>query len=268
MPVTGAGGVSALSLADLARRKALYGDAKPPPVSVPASEELEAIDDRIAHMPDADRKQFDALLADALSVRNNPDRAKQQHLDNTAASAGSAPFTVVDTTPPLTQTQVLRRATLAEVSDHLVKLGAGNQADNVRSLQKFPNVYQVKLSREDFMNMVFLANDEVRPIIPPDDRRLSAVAARALQAGPKVLSANWDLGKIQQRFAEKFAEEGATDLPAIVLRDAQGSETAHGAKFYIQDGCHRSLAYAMAILAGKATYQPVTAYVATSRTMD
>jgi hypothetical protein len=264
MPVTGAAGVSTLSLVDLARRKAIYGDAKPPPVSVPASEELEAINERIAHMPDADRKQFDALLADALAVRTDPARAKQQHLDNTTASAGSAPFTVVDTTPELKQTQVLRRATLAEVSDHLVKLGAGNQADNVKSLQKFPNVYEVKLSREDFLNMVFLANDEVRPIIPPDDRRLSAVAARALQAGPKVLSSNWDLGKIQQKFAEK----GAGDLPAIVLRDAQGSETAHGAKFYIQDGCHRSLGYAMALLAGKATYQPVTAYVATSQKMD
>ncbi len=152
-------------------------------------------------------------------------------------------------------------ATLAEIERLLVELGCGNHFDNMRVISRYSHFYRMEAIPEAvFFDLVFLQNTEVSTIAPPDeDRRLRAVAIRALQQNDARFSENWDLGSIRQRFSL-----AALPLPPFVLRDTSSSERQHG-EWYLQDGSHRALGYAMAVLNDEASYTPQVAYCATER---
>jgi hypothetical protein len=160
--------------------------------------------------------------------------------------------------------QVIQRSSLAEVERFLLALGGGNHSDNMSVLWRFRCFYLLRLSREDFFDLVFLQSKAVGEIAPQsEDRRLKAVADRALTLGDKIVGPNWDLSAIRGKFRALTMATSNYGLPALVLRDAQDAERAHGGSWYIQDGNHRALAYAMAILDGTIQYSPQLAYLAT-----
>lgn len=168
---------------------------------------------------------------------------------------------------------VIRKSSLEEIENHLVSLGGGNQEDNLRSISSLPNYYLLMLSENEFLNLVFLQNDEVIDIAPRgEDRRLRAVANRALRVyefGNTELSDNWNLESNFERLKEHDLEQEGFELLALVLRDTRGSEREYdGARWYIQDGCHRALVYAMAVLRGDVAYQPQRAFCATVGTLN
>jgi hypothetical protein len=156
---------------------------------------------------------------------------------------------------------LVTETTIGEVERLLVKLGSGNHFDNMRAISRFSRFYRIEAIPEAaFFDLVFLQNAEVASIAPPgEDRRLRAVALRALQHTDARFSENWDLGSIRQRFAL-----AALPLPPFVLRDTSGSERQHG-KWYLQDGCHRALGYAMAVLNDEVCFTAQVAYCATEQ---
>ncbi|RLI51980.1 MAG: hypothetical protein DRP09_18665 [Candidatus Thorarchaeota archaeon] len=167
------------------------------------------------------------------------------------------------------ESPVIRKSSFREIETHLIGLGGGNQEDNLRSISSLPNYYLMMLSEDEFLNLVFLQNDGVIAIAPHgEDRRLRAVASRALrlyESGETELSDNWNLESTFKRLKEHNPEQRGFELPALVLRDARGSEREYdGARWYIQDGCHRALAYAMTVIRGDVTYQPQRAFCATA----
>lgn len=159
---------------------------------------------------------------------------------------------------------VKRRATPEEIEAHLLGLGGGNHSDNMTQVRAYPFHFLVDLSSEEFLDLVFLQTHHVVEIAPRDeDRRLRAIAARAMARGAKKLAPNWDLGRIRERYAEADTTQA---LPALLLRDACASERRHGGSWYIQDGCHRALAHAMAILE-RQPFRGQEAYVATAHNL-
>jgi len=160
---------------------------------------------------------------------------------------------------------------------HLMSLGGGNHQDNMQSIsflpdEGTPNYYLISLSEDEFFNLVFLQNNEVLAISPRgEDRRLRAVGTRALDllnTGGNRLSENWNLESNYNRFISFVRDRKAYELPALVLRDARGSELEYeGARWYLQDGSHRALANAMAILRRESRYQPISAYCATAKNL-
>lgn len=159
-------------------------------------------------------------------------------------------------------TRILKPVTITDIENLLVDLGGRNHDDNMRELRPFPNFFLVELFESEFLDLVFLQNDETLAICPRGGiRTLRVVAQRALKLPIRKLSGNWDLDSIAARTKEHL---GAPDnhLRPLVLRDAHQSEARYG-PWYIQDGSHSALGYAMALLAGDAPYSPVRAYCAT-----
>jgi hypothetical protein len=157
---------------------------------------------------------------------------------------------------------ILRTATLPEIEQVLTDLGGGNHIDNMNVLKSFSGYFLIELLKDEFFDLVFLQNKEVVTICPPEqDRRLRAVALRAISTSTNVLSSNWDLGLIK-----KLTEEllWRPTISPLVLRDTRQSECKNGS-WYIQDGAHRALGYAMALLSSPISYTPVQAYCATVR---
>lgn len=160
--------------------------------------------------------------------------------------------------------QVLRKASLEEIKFHLLNLGGKNQKDNLQSIRHFPFYYLLRLSQNDFYGLVFLQRPDLHAMVPlGHDRRLRAVAGRTVTLGRTKLFDDWDLGEIRDRFDELKTEQAVPVLPALLLRDARPNEKQYG-PWYLQDGSHRALAYAMAILETKASYVPQPAYLATT----
>lgn len=155
-------------------------------------------------------------------------------------------------------------ATLAEIERLFVELGRGNHADNMRVISRYSNFYRMEAIPEGlFFDLVFLQSREVAMIAPPgEDRRLRAVALRALRQNDARLSENWDLGSIRQQFSL-----AALPLPPFVLRDTTGSERRHG-EWYLQDGSHRALGYALALLHDEVSFTPQVAYFATEQQLS
>lgn len=162
--------------------------------------------------------------------------------------------------------EIMRKSSFGEIEKHLVQLGAGNHEDNVESLIKFKHFYEVKLSKDEYFEIVFLA--DIKGITPKHmDRRLKVVAERALEliinSKDLFLQGNWDLSKLQTEFIEKYGAEEIPCLPNIVIRDTRCSEKDYGARWYIQDGCHRALAYAISIIKGEKKYYKQKIFLAT-----
>lgn len=162
-----------------------------------------------------------------------------------------------------------RSATVSEIEDHLLKLGGGNHEDNVARITEYPRHYLISLTDQAFLDLVFMESRTVCKIVPPDsDRRLKAVAQRALNLSPTDtnLGGNWDIASIRIRFEGSNFRDPNFRLPALVLRDTRDSETRWSPDgWYLQDGCHRALGYCMAILAGDAEFRPQLAFCATSK---
>lgn len=150
--------------------------------------------------------------------------------------------------------------TIEEIERHLADLGSGNHADNLARVREHAFRYLVELTVEELLGLVFLQSASTAEIAPQGaDRRLRAVALRAVDLGPKRLAPNWDLAQIRERCAS-----APRPLPPLLLRDARGSERDHRGTWYLQDGCHRGLAVAMAVVEGEA-FTGLNAYVASHR---
>lgn len=156
--------------------------------------------------------------------------------------------------------RIKKSITPQDIEAHLVALGGGNHRDNMVQVRAHARHYLLELSTEELLDVVFLQTDGVIELAPRGgDRRLRAVARRAMALGSRRLGPNWDLGEIRGRYAA-----ATHPLPALLLRDARGSECDHGGTWYLQDGCHRALAQAIAIIEGKPLHGQ-DAYVATNR---
>jgi hypothetical protein len=161
-------------------------------------------------------------------------------------------------------TRVIRTAKISEIDRELLMLGGGNHTDNMKVLGNFPNHYLVELSEDEFLRLIFLQSKEIYAICPPgQDRGLKAVAARAISSTQRKFSNNWDLDLISKRTEEFLQKSNKTFCP-ISLRDAHGSECKYGS-WYLQDGSHRALGYAIALISGQATYEVVRAFCATQQ---
>lgn len=147
--------------------------------------------------------------------------------------------------------------TAAEIEQHLLRLGGGNHDDNMGVVLSFQEYCLVELSLEDFRELVFLQTSVVFPICRPgEDRRIAEVASRALKA-PKQLGPNWDLDKIRDR--TRTALDSGQPIESLLIRETNKAEKPFGL-WYLQDGSHRGLGYAMAILSANLPYVPITAY--------
>jgi hypothetical protein len=134
----------------------------------------------------------------------------------------------------------------------------------MRVLGDFPYHFLLELSEEDFFNLVFLQSSEVAAICPPgEDRTLRVVASRAVHCTKRRLGPNWDLDEVIHRTDEMICKSILSVGP-FFLRDARDSERAFGAR-YLQDGSHRALGYAMAILTDRTHYAPFNAFCATAK---
>lgn len=162
--------------------------------------------------------------------------------------------------------KIVKKADIKEIEQELRKLGGGNHDDNMKALNKFPNHYLVELSESDFLEVVFLQSKEVSLICPSgQNRRLKAVAERAKLSTRRKPSENWDLDQIME-LTGKLLRSPKADMGPIFLRDAQGSECQYG-RWYLQDGSHRALGYAIALITKETTYSPIQAYCATQKTL-
>ena len=160
----------------------------------------------------------------------------------------------------------IRKITRDAIEASLVQLGSGNHDDNLCVLRAFRHYYHASLEEEEFYALVFLVNDSVRRIVPPGaDRRLRAVASRAIALDGIELGPNWDLADIRNRTAEFFETVG--EPSPLLLRDVHDSETKHGGRWYLQDGSHRALGFAIALVEHKAEYFPWPAHLATNTEM-
>lgn len=160
-------------------------------------------------------------------------------------------------------------ATLEQVEKHLLHLGGGNHPDNMRRLAAFPSFFLMEIEEGDFWNLVFLQNEDVLPLTPVgSDRRLRAVAARALSIPEEVLSSNWSLPRIASHTMAQHPAKPDFSVEPLVLRDASISERHDGGTWCIQDGNHRALGYAMAVLRLDVPYKNQLAYCATVSQLD
>jgi hypothetical protein len=164
---------------------------------------------------------------------------------------------------------IIRSATIEEIAEHLVKLGAGNHDDNMRTVRAFPRHFLLSLDEQAFMDLVFLQIPTLGKIVPSgSDRRLRAVAQRASRLLPAEnhLGSNWDLAAMLARFRKSDFRQPDFRLPPFVLRDTRDSERIWPrAGWYLQDGSHRALAYCMTVLHGEIQYSPQLAFCATSK---
>jgi hypothetical protein len=164
--------------------------------------------------------------------------------------------------------KILRTASFLEIILHMQGLGGGNQSDNEQSISGFQSYFLGELSETEFFGLVFLASNQVHSLVPScADRRLLAVAERAIQLCHPQLSDNWDLNANLMKFHARWHGREDIDLPALVLRDARNSELPWG-KWYLQDGGHRAIAYATLLLSHELEYHAQLAFCATQYSLQ
>jgi len=165
--------------------------------------------------------------------------------------------------------ELIREACFEEILEFFASLGSFDREDANNSLSGYQHYYFVSLDEGDFLDLVFLANDEVRPIVPHGgNRQLRAVAERAITIKQRELSFTWNLDAIDVKFKEFNNSNTLETFPPLVLRDLRDGEVKYRPAKYIHDGCHRSLGLAMAILLGDIKYMPVGAYLCTDEFFD
>ena len=162
--------------------------------------------------------------------------------------------------------KVIQEVVLEVIEKHLLQLRAGNHPDNMKRLNRFEYHYSVVLSEEDFFSLVFLQNPEVGKIAPADqDRTLRAVAQRAISLGQSTLSDNWNLATNLDLMRERLRKGNV--LEPVVICEARNGEEVYG-PWYLQDGSHRALAYAILMLLSETNYQGQRAYCSMSWKMQ
>ncbi|QEE28572.1 hypothetical protein FTW19_11535 [Terriglobus albidus] len=153
-----------------------------------------------------------------------------------------------------------------EIEEHLRNLGSGNHSDNMDRLSRFSCYFCVVMTEDDFLGTVFLQNPEVASIVPEgESRKLRDVARRGIDLQLPVLGPNWNLATNLDQMRSQLAG-GSICLGSPVLCEARDGEEKHGA-WYLQDGSHRSLAYAMLLLMGEAQYEEQIAFCAMNAPM-
>jgi hypothetical protein len=158
----------------------------------------------------------------------------------------------------------IARVDLEIIEKSLLRLGRGNHDDNMKRLRRFECHCSVSLFEEEFFGLVFLQSDEVVEIAPRgDDRRLQAVAKRAISLGQPKLSGNWNLAENLDLMREKLRNESISQEP-LTICEAKDGEEAHG-PWYLQDGSHRALAYSTLVLLQEIEYFPQKAYCSMSQ---
>jgi len=164
---------------------------------------------------------------------------------------------------------MVRTATVQEIEEHLKRLGAGNHIDNMNQVRRFSHHYSLTLNADDFFSLVFCEIPEVSRIVPSQsDRRLRAVAERAIKLSESdtYLGSNWDIAEIKSRSLTASVNVPGYQIPALLLRDVGRSEAKWSPNgWYLQDGAHRALGYAMMVLEGRISYRSQSAYCATNR---
>lgn len=143
--------------------------------------------------------------------------------------------------------------------------GQGNRDDNLESIGNYSGYFKVELSKDAFLKLCFFHI----PRISKNGRRLRDVADMALNllsASDSYLDDNWDLSKVYKRTTGDINTKKEIELFPLVLRDASEGEINHGCDFYIQDGNHRCLGYAMYLLESvEESYVPQHAFIATNK---
>ena len=151
----------------------------------------------------------------------------------------------------------IARTSVELIGNHLLGLGGGNHRDNMARLARFECHYSVSLAEKEFLDLVFLQNDDVAKIAPRGcSRTLRAVAERAIALGQPRLASNWDLAENLRRMREKLASRSVFH-EALVICEARNGEEQYG-PWYIQDGSHRALAYATLMLLKETQYEQQT----------
>jgi hypothetical protein len=153
---------------------------------------------------------------------------------------------------------------LERIELHLQRLGEGNQSDNMARLRRFPCFCLGSLLEREFLELVFLQNNEVLAVTPRgQNRALYAVAQRAIDLKQPRLSTNWDLAANLQ-LMRTVLTNGNIQLQSLVLRETEAGEKQYG-KWYLQDGSHRAIAYATLVIMKELPYLEQTAYFAMSK---
>ena len=139
----------------------------------------------------------------------------------------------------------------------------GNSTDNRDSLKSYTHLYATCVTEACFWALVFLDNHETHDLVS-NGRSLRAAAKRALEMNDAELSENWNLATVKATFNER---SDTSKWGPIFLRPATPGERPHG-RWYIQDGSHRCLAYAMHILKNNCSYIPLFAHVASNSPIE
>lgn len=161
---------------------------------------------------------------------------------------------------------VIAHTSLQSIENHLLSLGGGNHPDNMERLARFDGHYLVSLAENEFLDLVFLQNDDVAKIAPRGcSRALSAVAERGIALGQPRLASNWDLADNLRRMREKLTSRSVFHEPLVICEARNGEEQC--GPWYIQDGSHRALAYTTLMLLKETPYEPQTAYCSMSKRM-
>lgn len=158
--------------------------------------------------------------------------------------------------------ELLKKSDLTEIENHLKNLGCGNHKDNMKQIKSYKNHYSVELSKEEFLSLVFLESSTTK-ILCVKSRKLVDVASEAINLPNNNLGKNWDIDKVLDKWNAFHKEGEVPPVEEIVLRDTKNSEINHG-RYYLQDGCHRSLAYAIALIKDEVEYTPQIAFLATN----
>ena len=159
---------------------------------------------------------------------------------------------------------MIEKSNSTTIEKHLLNLGGGNHDDNMRQVAGFECHWLVQLTKEEFFGLVFLQTDNLLSICPRGhDRTLRAVAERANRLGPPNLGPNWDLSENLRRMRELTTSGRVTFQPLLIL-ESRPNEVNYG-PFYLQDGSHRALAYAMLVMLGEVPYQDRLAYCSMNR---
>ena len=163
--------------------------------------------------------------------------------------------------------KIIRKVDLSEIEKHLLKLGGGNQKDNMDRLREHGKFFEALLTYDEFKALVFLHTHKLSRLVSLLNRSLERTTENAmvlLQDGVSVIDSNWNLPNLVDRFKRTIGE-GEMMLPHLVLRDAEPREKTHdNAAWYLQDGCHRALGYMIYLLRKDKNYEEQNAFLATN----
>ncbi|MFA6981299.1 MAG: hypothetical protein WC209_18375 [Ignavibacteriaceae bacterium] len=158
--------------------------------------------------------------------------------------------------------RIIKKVTIDEIEKHLLLLGGGNHPDNMKQVYEFQNRYLAELTKDDYLNLVFLDSPSTKELIQiAKIRTLKKMGEAANTLNGKKLGTNWDLTKIISD-TKIFLEttQGLVKFPAFLLRSSKNDESKLG-DWYLQDGSHRALGYAMYLLDNTVDYTIQQTYI-------